>query len=223
MKAGPATSFAARSRGSRSGHPDTCAGARGSVWPVSGQGRSRPAPTTLTPRPRPYDPGQKAGPRRRELTVRCPGSLRGCLLARPHPRVPAPRRRSPSLAGPWSRGRPLPHGRLRPRGHPARRAAMPPRGQCAGPLRAPRRRTRRPTHAPHSRPAPRTWGGGSGAGPGQGAGPRPGLGALCTECARAWGCPLGKSGGLRATLGAHSPRCVLSTFANPGPASLPVG
>lgn len=159
MRAGPATSFTVRSRGSRSGHPDTCLGARGRVWPVSGQGHSRPAPTTLTPRPRPHDPGQKAGPRGCALTVRCPGRLRGRLLARPHPRVPAPRRRSPSLAGPWNRGRPLPHGRLRPHGHPARRAAIPPRRQCAGALRAPRMRARGHTHALHARPAPRRWGG----------------------------------------------------------------
>lgn len=59
------------------------------------------------------------------------------------------------------------------------------------------------------------------AGPGQGAGPRPGFGALCAECARARCCRLGRSGDLRAILAAHSPRCVLSTFANPGPPPLP--
>lgn len=78
-------------------------------------------------------------------------------------------------------------------------------------------RARRHTHhaARSSRPS-QVGGPALKLGPDRGAGPRPGLEALCAECARARSCPLGRSGGLRATLGIYSPRCP-KQVRRPGP------
>lgn len=130
----------------------------------SAQAAAHVAETPHSPAPHDPDPRDprrqrpRAGGRAerpRALTVRYRGRPRGRPVAGPSPQTPPPRRRSPSLAGPWRRGRSPPHGRALPTEtgprRRARQAAKPPRRQCAR-ARAPRR----PAHArPSPRPSPR--------------------------------------------------------------------
>lgn len=114
--------------------------------------------------PDPRDPGSPlprpagSAERLRALTVRCRWRPGVRPLAGPSPRPPLARRRSPSLAGPRRRGRPLPHGRpARGAGPPSSNAAAPPvRTRTPAPRmrRAPARCASRMRRAP---PAPRRW------------------------------------------------------------------
>lgn len=183
-----------------------------------------PDPTTPTPRPRAE--GRAEGMRTHRSLPRAPAGPSPRQAAPARPGAPPPLAVTSRPLEPRPPPAPWPPPAPRPPGPPSSNTPAPPVRR-----RAPRSALR--ACAPGAirmrcTLVPPLAGGeaGSEAGPRQRAGPRPGLEALCAECARARSCPLGRSGGLRATLGIYSPRCILSRFANPGPAppaSLPVG
>lgn len=135
----------------------------GAATAASASRRSHPGagPRSSYPgSPRPRAAGRAQ--RRRALTVRCRGHLRGRPRAGPSPRAPLPLRRSPSLAGPRRRGRTPPHGRpARGAGPPSSNAAAPPvRTRAPAPrMRPPRQHRQAP--APRSPPTPARMGRGA--------------------------------------------------------------